>query len=245
MLTKSELEQENAALKEQVAAQDAREGQVFDILAEMREEIAALKSGAPPTGGGPTTSAVEAAFDAELALLKDEFKDYEAIELVERRVLVGEDVSDDIRLADEPGILEDPAGARRIWKLRKFNFAVEGRAAKAVAEGYVKVKRSELRDTETLPTLSQQDEYVRLGDRGLEVLCKMPLRLYDYKKRRDLARRAGKLSSASAMRDHVANRVAAMAGNAGDSADQAGSFVHNQKTFEVTIEPQAPERVTL
>lgn len=232
------LQAENAALR-------AQQDQTLDLLVEMREELDKLKAGgiaAPPVIGGK--SKAEQELDDELAVLKDEFKDFPGIEVLEQRILVGEEVNDDIRLKDEPSILEDPHGKHRKWKVRKFNFGIEGRAARATAEGYIKVRRDELQNTEALPTLSQQDEYARLGERGLEVLCKMPLKLYEHKKKRDMMRRQGLLTSASGLRSHTANRVAEMAAASGMNADQAGSFIAG-KTFTMEVTEGEKETVTL
>lgn len=231
------LQEENAALRSQ-------NDTILDALMTMQEELATLKGA--QTGASATVvqeSDTRAQLDAELEQLSKEFADYPLIELFERRALVGLDANLDIRLKDDASVLEDPQGVTCTWKLRWFNFGKEGRASQAGAEGYLKVRWDDLADQEAVATGARIDEYVRKGDRGYEVLHKIPRKLYEYKKRRDAAREAGLLSSASQLRDRVANRVAALAGAVGGNADQAGSFIAG-KTFSVEITPGQPETFT-
>lgn len=217
--------------------------QLLDLHVEQRAELDALKAAQTGTAAiAVAQNTVAAKMDAELEGLVDEFKDYPLIEMFERRTLVGIDANTDIRLKGEVPLTEDPRGQNRIFKLRWFNFAKEGRAQQAAAEGYLKVKWDELQDREAVvgATTNTTDEFVRKGERGLEVLHKMPLKLYDYKKRRDAARQSGKLESVSAMRDHMANSVAGMVG--GNSGSRAGDFIAKQMSVELT--PGPTERFT-
>ena len=233
------LTDENAALK-------AQQDQMLDMLVELREKLQTLETTGVPVVT-PAVTDEEAQLNAELAALKEEFKDFEGLEVFERRVLVGADANNEIRLLDEPSILQDPRGTLRTWKLRWFNFAKEGRASQAEREGYVKVKWAELQSAESIASAvagERKDEYVRQGDRGLEVLCKMPLKLYDYKKKRDAARMGGVLTSEARLRDHLAGNVASLAGKNGMNADQAGSLIHS-KSFSMSITPGETETITL
>lgn len=217
--------------------------QVLDLLIEQQDQIAALKSAQV----GPAAVTVEkgdktAELNAELDGLLDEFKDYPLINVFERRALVGVDANTDIRLKGEVPLIEDPGGAQRYWKLRWFNCAKEGRAQQMVAEGYDKVAWEDLQDQESVATGARIDAYVRRGERGQEVLGKIPFKLYVYKKKRDAARQAGLLASESGVRHHVAERVASMVGSQGGNADQAGSFVHGG--INVTLTQCPTETVT-
>lgn len=232
------------SLIEENVAMKAQQDQMLDMIVELKEKLEALEQHGTTPAGGPIVNAEEVALNAELAALKEEFAEYPAIDLVERRVLLGADANNEIRLMDEPGLVEDPTGTARRWKLRWFNFAKEGRASQAEREGYIKVRWAELRSSESIGALERKDDYVRQGDRGLEVLCKMPLKLFDYKKRRDAARNQGLLTSESRLRDHLSGNVAAMASRDGQNADQAGSFVHG-KTFSLEIKKGETERVTV
>lgn len=227
--------EENASFKTQ-------NDTILDALIAMQDKVATLE--AAQTGSAATAvqqNDTQTELDAELAGLLREFPDYPLIDIFERRALVGLDANLDIRLKDESNILEDPNGRQRRWKLRWFNFGKEGRAQQAQAEGYLKVRWDELADQEAVATGTRVDDHVRKGHRGDEVLHKMPLKLYEYKKRRDVARDSGMLASESALKDRVANRVAGMVGARGGNADQAGSFV-GAKGFSVTITPGQTER---
>lgn len=233
---------ENEALKANQVAQQAQNDQVLDALIELQDTVKRLEAGQGQTKAAEAYDATSE-MDAELAELTKEFADYPMIDMLERRALVGADANNELRLVDEPGLLEDPDGEHRYWKLRWFNFAIEGRAGHAAKEAYMKVAWKELRDSEGIATSSHQDEFVRQGDKGLEVLHKIPLKLFVYKKKRDAARHQGLLTSEQQMRDHVANRVAGLAGSSGQNADQAGSFVHGRR-FSLSITKGETERFT-
>jgi hypothetical protein len=243
MATKDELQAENERLKEQAAASTAQSEQMLDMLAEMQNRLTAIEA-----SGGAVTQAVRKQTEqdkvaAEWAALKEEFADLPTIEMVERQVLTGDDADDAIRLLDEPGVTEDPRGARRKWKLRWFNLSVEGRAWRAERLGYEKVSWRDLRDGDNrLTAVERKDEYVRRGDRGLEVLYKMPQRLVDFRKKVEAQKLQGLLTSESKLRDHLANGVASKAGGMGDNADQAGTFTHG---IELTITKGERESVTI
>lgn len=231
------------ALRAENDALRAQNDTVLDALIELQETVKRLEAGQVATKAVEQFDA-ETELDAELEALKREFKDYPAIDMLERRALVGAEANTELRLTDEPGLLEDPYGESRKWKLRWFNFGVEGRATKAAQEGYIKVTWAELRDGDGIATSNKSDEFVRQGDKGLEVLHKIPVKLFDYKKRRDAARRNGLLTSETQMRDHLSNSVSALAGRAGDNADQAGSLVHDKARFNVSIKRGETERFT-
>jgi len=206
-------------------------------MLELKDELAAVKAG--QSGGHAAPISQNDLLDVEWEALKAEFSDVPNIDVIDRRVTVGSDAPSGIRLKaapggiPEPSIAEDPHGETCYWKLRWFNFAVEGRAERFVGEGYLKVKREELMDPESIPNLLITDEFVKKGERGQEVLGKIPRKLYDYKKKRDAARHGRLLTSESGLRDHISNHVASMAGKTGGNADQAGSTVHGK--FDLTI----------
>lgn len=221
----------------------AQNDQMLDMLVEMRTELDTLKANQAAGLVAAPDFTEEARLDTELDALLDEFKDYPQVDVFRQRVLAGADANLSIRLAGDLSATEDPSGDRCHWKLRWFNFAKEGRAQAAAAEGYEKVRWTDLADPEMVSTGVRTDDWVRKGDRGMEVLMRLPLKLYVYKKKRDAAKLQGLLSSESRVRDHVANNVSTMAGKAGDNASQAGDFIHD-KTF-VTIKQGERERVTL
>lgn len=223
-------------------ARHAREEQMLDMMVEMQAKIDALTEAQAAAPAAPDFTE-GAKLDAELADALEEFKDYPRIEVFRQRMLVGADANMSIRLKGDMSVTDDPHGDQLYWKLRWFNFAKEGRAYQADAEGYMKVKWDDLQDSDMVTTGVRTDEYVRKGDRGLEVLMRLPLKLYEMKKRRDAARLQGLLSSESGVRDHVANNVSILAGKDGENASQAGDFIHDKT--HVTIERGPTERVTL
>lgn len=237
---------ENESLKAAQAAQQAQNDQVLDALAELQEQLQEVKAGRMAPAA--TVPDKQAAMDAEWAALRAEFADIPNIDVLEHRILVGTDAPAALRLKaglhgiPEPSVAEDPHAETTFWKLRWFNFAIEGRAEQFVQEGYQKVLREELLDAESIPNMHTDSPHVRKGERGLEVLGKIPRKVFEYKKRRDAMRSGHMMQSESALRDHVSNNVASMAGRTGGNADQAGSTVHGQ--FNVTITPQPTERVT-
>ncbi len=235
------LQAENDALKADLAAKDAQQNQMLDMLADIQGKIEALEAGGPAAVVQSDTS-LEAQMAAEQAALMEEFKDYPAIETVGRRIDHGTDANMDIRLTTEPSITDDPRGLKRHWKLRWFNFVKDGRSQEAAAKGYMKVLWEELQDPESIATGTKADPFVRKGDKGLEVLHKIPLKLFEFTKRTEGLRAQGLLNSESKMRNLLSNRVADMAGSMGDNADQAGSMVAS-KRFQVTATPFETEHV--
>lgn len=223
------------------AALVAQNDQMLDMLVEMQAKVDALTAA---KDAQPAPSFSEGAkLDTELAELQAEFADYPQIAVFSQRVLVGADANLSIRLKGDASVTDDPHGQRLHWKLRWFNFAKEGRSSQAGNEGYEKVKWGDLQDSEMVTTGVRTDEYVRKGERGLEVLHRIPMKLYDYKKRRDAAKLQGLLTSESQVHDHVANNGSVLAGKDGGNASQAGDFLHDK--MHVTLKRGETERVTL
>lgn len=237
----ADLQAENDRLKTQQAASEARQDQMLDILAELQAKVDAIKA-TPVSASDAKRSKLEEELDAEHKALMEEFAGLPNISVIERRALDGTDANMDLRLKGEEPYEADPKGLRRDWMLRWFNFAKDGRSQEATARGYVKVEWDELQDREAISAGVTTDKYVRKGDRGLEVLHKIPMKLYRYLKKREAAKAAGLLTSESALRDRMANGAANIAGKAGENADQAGSFVAG-KGFTVSITPEAPKAV--
>ena len=232
---------QQATQPDETAMLKAQLDEVLDLLTEQQQEIAVLR--AAQTGQSAAVvqqNDEQARMDAELEALKAEFADDPAIQIFERRVLHGKDAGADVRLKDEPPYSEDPRGDRRVWKLRWFNLGKEGRGQQATDESYVKVRWDELLDRESVISDDKSDGYVRKGERGTEVLYKMRLKLYEYKKRRDAMARQGLLTSESRMKDHLANSVASAEGVMGGNADRAGTFAHG---INLTITPGPRETV--
>jgi hypothetical protein len=232
------LQAENERLKTQQQASDARQEQMIDMLADLQAKIDAIPT-APVAASVARRSKVEEELDAEYkTLMADpEFRGLPNIQVLERRALHGTDANMDVRLKGDAPYEVDPRGERCFWKLRWFNFGKDGRSTEAAARGYEKVEWDDLQDAEAVATGLRTDKYVRRGDRGLEVLHKIPQKYYNHVKKREAARTAGLLTSETALRDRMANGAAHLAGQSGGNADQAGTFVAG-KGFQVTIKPE-------
>lgn len=179
------------------------------------------------------------------AALLERFKDYPAIDVIERRF------NDPNDPGSQPILLkEDPAGAcinsdhqhklrenastchlckkpARHWVVRWVNTSIENRWSQIKGKGYLPVEVRELKDQRDVSDLVRmKDEetgatYVRRGDRGAEVLCKMPLELYNYLKRAQRASLAQRNNSKKAQAEDLAEAAGAELG------DQAGQYIHD------------------
>lgn len=175
-----------------------------------------------------TTTTKAAPVSADAALL-EKYKDFPGIAVLERRM----DAPDlpgtlPIRLKDEPSHVQDPQGKKRIWYVRWIN-CVDGRYSQVTdAMGYVPVRVEELQNRESVIGLSDaKDGIVRRGDRGQEVLVKMPLEVYTRIKARQQELRTKRSRNAKAVREDLANIAGAQLGS------QAGDMVHDEFSVEV------------
>jgi hypothetical protein len=112
--------------------------------------------------------------------LLDAFKDFENIEVAERR-LTDPTLPNSlpIRLKDEPAEHEDPRGIRRKWYLRWINLAMPNRHHIAQQSlGYAPVKWDELQNAEVVSNPFKGSDEVRRSEGGKEALMKLPLALY-------------------------------------------------------------------
>lgn len=112
--------------------------------------------------------------------LQKKFKDFEGIEVAERR-LQNPDVWHSVaqRLLDEPSFGEDPHGVGAKWMLRWINTGNPNRYSHVVGNlGYVPVLWKDLRDADKLAGAFREGEFVRRGDKGIELLVKMPKELF-------------------------------------------------------------------
>lgn len=175
-----------------------------------------------------------AAVAAPSKSLLDKYKDFPGIAVVERR-LESPDApgSIAIRLKDEPTYLEDPQGKKRRWYLRWVNAGQEGRYAQVVdGMGYVPVRASELQNRDAVTGMYQgkdddADPVVRRGDRGQEVLAKMPLELYNAVKRKQQELRQRRATNAKRVKADLADSAGRQLG------DEAGQTVHDEFSVEL------------
>jgi hypothetical protein len=159
-------------------------------------------------------------------VLAEQFADFPRIDVLNRRLedpeLPG---SLPIRLKDEPSMAVDPTGARRRWYLRWINTALPQRFHTATqAMGYVPVTWDELDSPDMIADRYEGAREVRRGDRGVEVLVKIPLPAYEYLKREQQRRRDARSKPAAVreeLRQGAADAAQADPERFGVSADEA------------------------
>ena len=163
--------------------------------------------------------------------LLEKYKDFKGIAVLERR-LESPDLPGTlaIRLKDEPTHLVDPQGKKRTWYLRWINGGEAGRFSQVTdLLGYVPVRIDELQNPESVLGASEsKDGIVRRGDRGQEVLVKMPLELYTAIKARQQDLRERRFHNAAAVKSDLANAAGQSLG------DEAGETVQND--FRLSIQ---------
>lgn len=165
--------------------------------------------------------------------LLEKFKDFPAIKILERRMESPDQPGSlPIRLRDEPSQLEDPQGKKRTWYLRWINAGQDGRYSQVVdAMGYVPVKTSELQNRDAVAGMfadkTDADPVVRRGDRGQEVLVKMPLELYTAIKRKQRDLRERRSTNAKRVRSDLADAAGAQLG------DEAGETIAKEFSIDV------------
>ncbi len=208
---------------------------------------------------GPAPKAARVAAPTNREALLERFKDYAAIDVITRRFNDPNDPGSlPILLKDEPEnacvnsdhqhrlkenatvchLCKQPA---RKYVVRWVNTSIEGRWGQIKSKGYVPVEVTELRDEQDVSDLVRQKEssgsvYVRRGDRGAEVLCKIPLELHNYIKRAQRAARAVQNNSKKRQQDELAESAGAELG------DEAGQMIHDG---EIRIESMKRTRTTM
>lgn len=204
----------------------------------------------------PTKRAVKIPAPADPDAMLAKFKDYPAIDVITRRfndpndpgsmpILLKEEASDSCHNSDHQNKL--PAGAptcrickkpARQWHVRYFNLAQEGRNAQMRAKGYLPVEIKDLKDADDVSDLyrSDKDTYVRRGDRGQEMLGKIPLELHNEIKRRQRAMLAAQLDSPRALQSDLAESAGRELG------DEAGQSIHDGA---IKVESMTRSRTTL
>lgn len=129
----------------------------------------------------------------------------------------------------------------RIWHVHYCNSDIPGRWSTMKAKGYLPVLVSELADQEDVADLHKQQEdsgqmYVRRGDRGREILMKIPLEIYTHVKTAQADRVRASMKNTKALRAELAERAGAELG------DEAGEYIHRGG---VQVESMTRERTTL
>lgn len=173
-----------------------------------------------------------------VARLREEFADFPRLDVLERRLVNPEiPTSVPIRLKDEPPEHEDPTGARRRWYLRWINTSMPNRFHTVKTQrGYVPVLWEELQDKEQISDRFEGAREVRRGDRGQEVLCKIPLPYYLMIKAREREALLKRAQSRTAMQDDLSTAAASRYGD--EAAETVRGFVGEG------VRELAPERET-
>lgn len=211
---------------------------------------------------GPAPKQAKALPLGDKAALLERFKDYPAIAVIERRFSDPNDPGSlPILLADEDrhACLNTDHQAKlrenattcfkckkplRKWIVRWVNTSIEERWGQIKSKGYVPVEVKELNDTQDVSDLVQRAEtsgetYVRRGDRGQEVLCKMPLELYIYLKRAQRESQKLRANSKKAMREDLAEAAGAELGDeAGDVLMGDGIKIDHMRRTRRSLEDE-------
>jgi hypothetical protein len=178
----------------------------------------------------PATVSSRRPVNAKKAALLEEFADYAGIKVIERRMdhpdLPG---SVAIRLKDEPPHTDDPQNERRKWYVRWIDTGQDGRYATITSEqGYVPVRIAELQHADHVTGLVDNgDGVVRRGDKGRELLVKMPLKLYRYIKAEQQGRRERRERNARLVKQDLADSAGRSLG------DEAGQTIHDEFTVDI------------
>jgi hypothetical protein len=194
-----------------------------------KRKVQRAEAAAPP----PTRKPAPLPKPVDAATMLAKFKDYPAIDVITRRftdpndpgslpILLQDEATNACHNSDHQNKLkagtvicplcQQPA---RIWHVRYFNLAQEGRNAQMRAKGYVPVLIAELKEADDVADLyrSEKDKFVRRGDRGQELLGKMPLELYNEIKRRQRAILAARANSRQALQDDLTEAAGAALGD--------------------------------
>src|SRR5580765_808220 len=160
---------------------------------------------APPPMSGKEPLATPAA----LAQLRKDFADFPFIETLERRLLNPEVPGTlPIRLVDEPAEHEDPAGKKRRWHLRWINTAIPGRYQHITqGRGYAPVLWDELRNRDDIADKFEAASEVRRGDRGVDMLVKMPLPYFKLVTRAEREAALRRAKSTATQKDDLAQTL--------------------------------------
>jgi hypothetical protein len=171
------------------------------------------------------------------SMMKEAFKDLDAIDILDRRLTNPEaDLVLPIRLKGEPSHVDDPHGHNRTWYLRWFNTSIPNRFHTATASlGYTPVKWDELQDREIISNAFTASEQVRRGDRGVEVLCKMPMTYYTAIKEKQRAKHNRAMTPKALQR--AIEREAVKAGLDPDEHSQATIKEHSAHAVSSLDEP--------
>jgi hypothetical protein len=194
--------------------------------------------------------------------IAERFKDFPNIDVLSRRFNdPNEPGSLPILLKDEPAhacvnsehmnrlkpgavtchLCKQPA---RKWYVRWFNLGMEGRNAQMRSKGYIGVEVKELRDSGDVADLysdrSDKDTLVRRGDRGQELLAKIPLEAYNYIKGRQRDAWNARAMSGKRLKQDLAEAAGAELGDeAGQTISDGGIKIEKMTRSKTTLGDEA------
>lgn len=180
--------------------------------------------------------------------LRERFKDFPAIDLVDRRLEHPYDAgSVPILLVDEPENSCDDIGHAyrhkpnallcklctpkrpfRVWYVRWINAGEPERWSRVRKRGYVKVLVKELQNRDDVIGLqdAKDDDPVTRGDRKQELLAKKPFPYYIEERREKQAREEARKKSKQALKESLVASAERAFG------DEAGQTMHDQLRIE-------------
>lgn len=211
---------------------------------------------------GPAPKQAKSLPLGDKAALLAKFKDYPALAVIERRlsdpndpgslpVLLADEDANACLSTDHQAKLRENATVcfkckkpLRKWIVRWINTSIEGRWGQIKSKGYIPVEVTELKDEQDVSDLVQRAEatgqvYVRRGDRGQEVLCKMPLELYIYLKRAQRESQKLRSNSKAAMKTDLAEAAGAALGDeAGEALMGDGIKIESMRRTRRSLEDE-------
>lgn len=212
---------------------------------------------------GPAPKKRKPLIPVDKEALLERFKDYAAIDVISRRftdpndpgslpILLKDESRDACVNSDHQNKLRPAATVchlckkpARKWYVRWINTQWEGRWSAIKSKGYEPVEVSQLTDEQDVADLVKQKEtegkvYVRRGDRGHEILCRMPLELFNYIKRAQRETLKARGNSKRQQQDDLAEAAGAELGDeAGQTFHDGGVRIESMKRERVSLEDEA------
>lgn len=130
----------------------------------------------------------------------------------------------------------------RLWYLRHVNTKQIGRVAAIRAKGLIPVRMEEVQRKDEIADLmaDSADGLVHTGINGAKVLYKIPLDLYNARKREERRIREKRGKNTKQVRADIANDAAARPGFGSEAADAINDGLeYSERAFPTTLEAEA------
>lgn len=129
----------------------------------------------------------------------------------------------------------------RKWYLRHVNTKQEGRVASVKARGLVPVQFAELAQPDEIANLvTSTDGLVHTGTNGAKVLYKIPLDLYNLRKRAERDSRQRRQANPKRVREDLANDAGRASGLGAEAADTIyRDLEYSEKKIHTTLQEEA------